>query len=84
MSTEEATQIALADLIKTCQKGIKESEARIEQLRNEAGNTPDTIPPVTDTNSLSDTKSDNIPKVLIWFVIIVLALIILLALKAMI
>lgn len=84
MSTEEATQIALADLIKTCQKGIKESEARIEQLRNEAGNTPDTIPPVTDTNSLSDTKSDNVPKILIWFVIIVLALVILLALREMI
>lgn len=84
MSTEEATQIALADLIKTCQKGIKESEARIEQLRSEAGNTPDTIPPVTDTNSLSDTKSDNVSKVLIWFVIIVLAVVTLLALNALI
>ncbi len=84
MSTEEATQIALADLIKTCQKGIKESETRIEQLRHESGNTPDTIPPVVDTTPLSDTKSDNVSKVLIWFVIIVLVAVTLLALKALI
>ena len=86
MTTEEAAQIALKDLIKTCQLGITESETRVLQaLRNESANDTSDIQghnvPSIETNQPIDTKRDTSAIVLIIIAIISLLCIAILALS---